>query len=159
MASVKIFGREPVVVANAIEGSLALVLAFHWLDFIGLDSAEDMAVVMAVVSSAMGLYIAYVTKDTLLGALTGFIKAVIVLAAVFGYDLSAQQTAAIIGAATMVFAVWHRTQTGPAVVPSLDINQHSVEVPPEGEATATVPAADPMTGAVVEKAVPDQPGE
>lgn len=151
----KIFGREPVVITNFVEGILALALAFHLLDFIGVDTAEEMAVIMAVVTTAMGVYIAYVTRDTLLGAVQGLIKAVIVLFAAFGYDLDAQQTAAILGITVLGAALWHRTQTGPAVLAGFNLSSHSVDVPPEGQALDTVPAVTP-TGVLVEKPVPPQ---
>lgn len=157
MRTPKIFGREPVVITNMLEGLLACLLAFHALDVIGLNSPEDMAVVMAVVSSAMGLYVAYVTKDTLLGAATGFIKAGVALAAIFGWALTEQQTAGILLALAGVLAAWHRTQTGPAIVPSLNLEQHTVEVPPEGEATKTIPVVNNATGALTEKAVAQEP--
>lgn len=133
---VKIFGREPIVISNAIEGILAALLAFGMLRGIGINDAEDIAIVMAVVSSALGLYIAYVTKDTLLAAILGLVKASAVLIAAYGYELTAEQLAQLLGAITVVFALWGRTQTGPAKVPSLDLNQHSVEQPPDLERTS-----------------------
>jgi hypothetical protein len=150
--NVRIFGREPVVVSNFIEGLLAMALAFKILNPIGIDTAEEMAVIMAVVSSGLGLYVAYVTKDTLLGAMQGFVKATIVLFAAFGYNLTSEQTGALLGIVVLGAAIWHRTQTGPAIVPSLDLKQHSVEVPPEGEATNTTVVVNQSTGALQEKA-------
>lgn len=151
--NVRIFGREPVVVTNFVEGVLGLCLAFGLLNGLGVDTAEEMAVIMAVVTTATGVYVAYVTKDTLLGAVQGLAKAVIVCAAAFGYNLTAEQTAAVLGVLVVGAALWHRTQTGPAVVPSLDISQHSVQIPPEGEAKETVAVVNVNTGAVTEKAV------
>ncbi len=116
--TVKIFGREPVVIVNTIEAVLACLIAFRALDFIGIRGAEELAVVMAVFSSAAGLYVAYVTGETLLGALTGFIKAGLALAAVYGFELTAVQTAGLLTAVTFVRALWHRTQTGSSPVPS-----------------------------------------
>jgi len=119
MTTIKIFGREPVVITNTIEAVLACLIAFHALDFIGISGADTLAVVMTVVSSTLGVYVAYVTRETLLGALTGFIKAVLVLGAVYGFELTAEQTAGVLSAVTFVLALWHRTQTGPALIPSL----------------------------------------
>jgi len=136
MNKVLIFGREPVVITNAIEGILAALLAFGLLGWAGIDNADEIAIVMAVVSSALGLYVAYVTKDTLLGAVLGFTKAAVALIAAYGYNLTDVQLAQLLAAITVVAALWHRTQTGPAVVPSLDLAQHSVEIPPDGESTA-----------------------
>lgn len=118
MSTVKIFGREPVVIVNTIEAVLACLIAFRALDFIGIRGAEELAIVMAVVSTALGLYVAYVTGETLLGALTGFIKAGLALAAVYGFNLTAEETAGLLTAVTFVLALWHRTQTSPAIYPS-----------------------------------------
>lgn len=152
--NVKIFGREPVVIVNFVEGGLAFALAFGMLQGIGVDTAEEMAVIMAVVASSLGVYIAYVTRDTLLGALTGFAKAGIALGAAFGYDLTATQTSALLTGLAVLMAMWHSNRTGPASIPSLDLKQHSVVVPLEGEAKETVPAVS-TSGAVVEKPVAD----
>lgn len=132
-SKVKIFGREPIVISNFVEGVLGALLAFGLLGSLGVDRAEDVAVIMAVVSSVLGVYVAYVTKDTLLSAVLGFAKAAVVLIAAYGYNITAEQLAQMLGAITVVFALWGRTQTGPAKVPSLDLNQHSVEQPPDAE--------------------------
>lgn len=133
---VRIFGREPVVISNAIEGILAALLAFHLLGWAGINTADEIAVVMAVVSSGLGLYVAYVTKDTLLAAVLGFVKAAAALIAAYGYDLTPEQLAQLLAAITVVFALWHQRATGPAVAPSFNLSQHSVEVPPDAESTA-----------------------
>lgn len=115
---ITVFGREPVLITNTIEGVLACLIAFHALDFIGLSGPDTLAIVMAVVSTGFGVYVAYVTNETLLGAVTGFIKAAIALAAVYGFELTAEQTAGLLSAVAVVFALWQRTQTGPALTPS-----------------------------------------
>lgn len=146
---VRILGREPVIISNAIEGVLVALLAFGLLDPIGIDSAEEVAVVMAVVSAGLGLYVAYVTKDTLLAAALAFVKAVVPLMAAYGYDLTAEQVAGLLGGITVVFALWHQRATGPADVPSFDLGQHTVTpafdslvVPEETVQTAVENAAE-----------------
>lgn len=130
----RLFGREPVVISNAIEGILGALLAFGLLKSLGINTAEDVACVMAVVSSGLGLYVAYVTKDTLLSATLGFVKAAVLLIAAYGYEITDTQLAQLLGAITVILALWTRTQTGPAEVPSLNLKQHSVEIPPDAEA-------------------------
>ena len=125
----KIFGREPVVVGSAIEALLALLIAFHSLAFIGIDSAEAEAVVMAVVFAVIGVYVAAVTHDTLLGAVLAAAKAFIALAAFYHYSLSQDQIATILAAITMGVGFFgHRAATGPTDTPSLDLSQHSPPV-------------------------------
>lgn len=155
MAVPKIFGREPAFYAGLLEALLAMLLSFGMLGFIGIDDAQGVAVVMAVVQGAIGLYVAYVTKDTLLGIGVTALKAAVALLAYYHYDLNEMQLTTLVAVLTIALGSFHRTQTSPAVVPSFDVKQHSVEVPPVGEAKDTVPALNPTTGAIVEKAVPD----
>lgn len=149
MNKVLIFGREPVVIVNAIEGTLVALLAFGALSGLGVDSPETVAIIMAVVSAALNLYVAYFTRDTLLAAALGFVKAAAPLLAVYGYGATDAQLAGVMGAITVLFGLWHRTQTGPAVVPSFALSQYSM-VPTQlvGEAQDSV--ASTQAGAVVE---------
>jgi len=150
-----IFGREPVVISNAAEALLTAALAFHLLNFIGIDSPEEVGTIMAVVTAAMGVYVAYCTHDTLLAASIAFVKACVLLFAVYGYNVTDHQLAVIVTLMTAAAATFHRTQTGPAVEPSLNLSQHSTPIPPTGELTATVPAVHAETGAVTEVAADD----
>lgn len=155
MAVPKIFGREPAFLAGLLEAALATLVSFGMLGFIGINGAEGLAVVMAVVQGLVGVYVAYVTKDTLLGVGVTLLKASVALLAFYHYDLNETQLTTLIALLTLVLGSWQRTQTAPAVVPSLDLKQHSVNIPLEGEAKDTVPAFSPSTGAIVEKAVPE----
>lgn len=108
--AVKIFGREPAVWIGLIEGVLTMLLAFA----IGIDQ-ETFGPIMAVVVALGGAYTAWATKDTLLGALLGLAKALLVLMAVYGMTLTDQQTGAILGLISLVIGFWQRTQTSPVV--------------------------------------------
>lgn len=110
MKDVQIFGREPVVIANAIEGIMACLIAFHALAWANIDSTASMLIVMAVVNGLMGVYVAYFTDETELAALTALIKALIAAAALYGFNLTDEQTAAILSALAVVMALWQRTQ-------------------------------------------------
>lgn len=153
----KIFGREPAFYAGLLEALLATLLSFGMLGFIGIDNAEGIAIVMAVVQGAIGIYVAYVTKDTLLGVGVAFLKSSVALLAYYHYELNEMQLTTLIALLTILLGGFQRTQTGPAVIPSLDPKQHSVEIPPEGEAKDTAPALTP-SGTVVETPVPENDG-
>lgn len=116
--SVKIFGREPALVVSLIEAGLALLVSFGVLAGLGIRGQEELALVMAVVTSGLGVYLAYVTRDTLLGVVVGFVKAALALAAVYGLELTVEQTGSLIAFITVAIGAWQRTQTGPAAVPS-----------------------------------------
>lgn len=154
MRAPKIFGREPAFLVGVIEATLVMLISFGALSFVGIDGPEALAVVMAVISGGLGLYVAYVTKDTLLGAALAFLKSAVALGAFYGYALTEPQMASLIGVLSLAIGAYQRTQTGPAVLPSLNLGQHSVEVPPEGEATKTVAAVAPG-GAIIEKPADD----
>lgn len=108
-----IFGREPAAVVGIIEAVLVMFLTFGWFNL----SQETVGLIMAVVTTALGVWLAYVTHHTVLGALTGLAKAVLALAAVYGFALTDAQTGAVIALITMIVGFWHRTQTSPAMFP------------------------------------------
>lgn len=111
----KIFGREPAAWVALIESALVLAVAF------GLGwSAEQVAAVIAVVTALGGVYLAYVTKDTLLGVTVGLAKSVLALLVGFGVDVSAEVAAAVIGFVTVTLGFWQRTQTSPLAVPTFE---------------------------------------
>lgn len=123
--ALKIFGREPAAWIGLIEGILTLLMAFA----IGV-SQETFGPIMAVVVALGGAYTAWATRDTMLGAVTGLAKSLLVLLAVYGLTLTDQQTAAIMGAVSLVVGFWQRTQTSPTIDPTSPSPQQVVEVGP-----------------------------
>jgi uncharacterized membrane protein YccC len=109
-----IFGREPAAWVGLIEAVLTILLAFA----IGV-SQETYGPILAVVTAALGVYTALVTRDTALGAIVGLVKAVLVLAAVYGLTLTDGQTAAVISLVTVVVGFFQRTQTSPVGEPDV----------------------------------------
>lgn len=108
MSTPSIFGREPAAWVGLVEAVLTILLAFA----IGV-SQETYGPILAVVTAALGVYTALVTRDTALGAIVGLVKAVLVLSAVYGLTLTDGQTAAIISLVTVVVGFFQRTQTSP----------------------------------------------
>lgn len=123
MSAPKIFGREPAVIASLIEAGLAMLVAFGLLTSLGIKGQAELALVMAVVSSGLGIYVAWVTRATLLGVAIGFTKALIALGAVYGLTLTIEQTGALIAFLTVALGLFQRTQTTPAAQPSFDLGQ------------------------------------
>lgn len=126
----KIFGREPAMIVGLIESALVLLLTAGLLKFVGINSQVEVGIVMAVVSAVLGVYVAYVTSETLLAAVIGLIKASVALAAVYKLNITADQTAALIAFVTMLITFWQRTQTSPLVHPAFKtISPADVQTP------------------------------
>lgn len=120
----KIFGREPAVFVGVIEAVLVLLLSFGLFDL----TQNTIGLIMAVVVSALGLYTAYVTSETLLGAAIGFSKAALALATVYGLSLTVEQTGALIAVITVGFGMFQRTQSSPLLHPNWDTGRPTPEV-------------------------------
>lgn len=110
----RLFGREPAFWVGLIEAGLALLLS---LNLFGLTH-ELVSLVMAAVVAGLGVFTAWVTRDTLLGVGVGFAKAVLALAAGYGFSLSTDQTAAVIALLTIALGSFQRTQTQPLATPT-----------------------------------------
>lgn len=108
-----IFGREPAVIVGLIQAALALAVSFGWLTFIGINGQVELGIVTGVVVAAGDLYVAYVTRRTLLAAAIGVFKALASLAAIYGFSMTVEQTGTAIAFITFALGVVHRTQTEP----------------------------------------------
>jgi hypothetical protein len=107
----KIFGREPALWVGLIEGVIAVLLTFtHLLN------ADQGAAILAVVTAAFGVYTAYVTKDSMLGVLTGLAKSGSILLVAFGLHFSPDQQNTIVALIPLVLGFIQRTQTSPLAV-------------------------------------------
>jgi hypothetical protein len=104
-----ILRREPAVITGVIEALAAVLLAFGLIDI----TRELLGLIMAVVSALLGLYTAYVTHDTILGATLALFNAALSLAVGLGLGLSTEQTGALIALAAVLVGFFQRTQTSP----------------------------------------------
>lgn len=137
-----IFGREPAAWVGLIEAIIAVLVFLPIAS--ALNITQEWAVLfMAVVSAGAGLYTAWATKDTLLGAITGFAKAVIGLVAFYGLDLSPEMQASLMSLVAVIVGFWQRTQTSPVDYP-VDPSPQQVTpgTPVLDQANATVARAD-----------------
>ena len=110
----KIFGREPAVIVGTLEAGLVLLLSFGLFDL----TQDTIGLIMAAVTAAFGVYIAYVTSETLLAAVLAFLKSALALSAVYGFSLSMEQTGALLAFVSVAFALFQRTQTEPLENPT-----------------------------------------
>jgi hypothetical protein len=124
----KIFGREPAVIVGTIEAGLVLLLSFGLFNL----TQDTIGLIMAVVTAGLGLYVAYVTSETLLAAVLAFIKAALALSAVYGFSLTIEQTGALLAFVSVAFGFYQRTQTSPLPQPSFN------EIAPDDTVTPEV---------------------
>lgn len=110
----KIFGREPAAIVSIIEAVLAMALSFGLFSL----NQDRVGAIVAAVVALFGLLTAYLTKDTLLGVAVGFAKAVLVLGATYGLNLTIEQNGALLALITVVVGFWQRTQTSPLETPT-----------------------------------------
>ncbi|GHC39535.1 hypothetical protein GCM10010348_78590 [Streptomyces anthocyanicus] len=87
----KIFGREPVVVLNALSAVLGLIVT------LGITSltAEQAGTIVAVVSAILGGIAAAMTRPIAPQAFTAIVAAGATAVAAFGYDVSQETVGAI----------------------------------------------------------------
>jgi hypothetical protein len=112
---VKFSLRDPAAWAGVVEAALLLLLSF---DLFGLTS-DSVALIMAAVTSGLGLLTAVLTKRAGLSMAIGFLKAVIALAAGYGWVLTEQQTMSVIGLATVILSAFNWANNAPAARPGL----------------------------------------
>lgn len=111
-----IFGREPAAWVGLIEAALALLVLFPVAQRLGL-TLQWAVLVMAVVSALAGVYTAWATKDTALGAITGLVKSGIGLAAYYQLELDPPQQVAVVAFTAVLVGFFQRTQTSPVAFP------------------------------------------
>jgi len=104
----KIFGREPAVVAMFLQAAIAL-LGQQVFDL----STEQTALVYGVSVAILDTYVAYKTHATLLGVALGLTKAVIACYIGFGGDISPEATSQILAFVSAALGLFQRTQVTP----------------------------------------------
>lgn len=109
----KIFGREPAVYIAVIEAALAFLVTFG---FDGL-SAEQSTNILAVAVAVGGVLASWATRDTLLAALGGAAKALLVLGVSYGLNLTQEQIGLAVVVISALGGIWLRTQTSPVETP------------------------------------------
>lgn len=119
----KIFGREPSFYTGLLEAGLVLLISLHQFEL----SAEKIALIMAVVTAVLGIYTAWVTRDTLLGVGIGLVKAVVALLAAYKLELSADTVTAVIAITTILLGAFQRTQTKPVSTPNFNTSPAAPE--------------------------------
>ena len=98
----RIFGRDPVVIAALLSAALQAINMFwlHW------TPGQTAAVNAAISVVLMAVAAAFVSVDALLPLLTGVAQALVNVVLVFGVHWSADQVGAITAFVTALVAIW-----------------------------------------------------
>lgn len=107
--TIKIFGREPAFYVGVIEALIAVLVTFK---LPGL-SVEQAGYVVALVVAVGGAVTAWATRDTLLAALVGAVKAGLVLAVSYGLTVTDEQIGLIAALVSVIGSGYLRSQTSP----------------------------------------------
>ncbi|GAA0528910.1 hypothetical protein GCM10010172_06910 [Paractinoplanes ferrugineus] len=106
----KIFGREPALIAAFFAAVINLVAAF-WVDL----TADQQTYLNAVVAAVLGLIVAFTVGDGIQAAVLGFAQAALSLAVGFGLHMDATDQATLMSFAAIAVGMFVRTQvTAPA---------------------------------------------
>jgi hypothetical protein len=105
----QIFGRDPAFWSGLVTAVLGVALSFG---LFGLTEPVA-AAITGVVSAALAFYVAWATKDTMLGVGVGVARTVLILVATLGFALTEAQNAAVISLVSLLFGMWNRDRTSP----------------------------------------------
>lgn len=102
-------GGEPVSITTLLQVALAAMMAWGWFDL----TDERVGLIMGVVAAAVGVYRAWVTRDSIMSVSLGLIGALVALGAGYGYNLSENTMALITAAAAVGIGFIQRQWTYP----------------------------------------------
>lgn len=121
----KIFGKQPAFWLGIIGAFLAFLMT---LDEVARElhlTDERVGGIMAVLFGVLGVYEAWVVRDTMLAALSAVGKAIIALLLAYGLEVSPDTAAAALGFLAVIGGVFVRDRTSPLVVPSFHSTENS----------------------------------
>lgn len=104
-----IFGREPAAVVGAVQAVVALLVTIGLIGW----NPEQVALLMAGLAAVLGVIVAAVTRDTMLGFIITLVNAIAAIVVGFGFALNPEVTSGVVAAITLAFGLFQRTQTSP----------------------------------------------
>lgn len=121
----KIFGKQPALWLGIVGAALAMLMTFHGVAVELHLTDERVGAIMAGLFAVLGAYEAWVVRDTMLAALTALGKAAIAILLAYNFEISADQTAAILGFLSIASGLIIRDRTSPLVVPTFKSTEAS----------------------------------
>jgi hypothetical protein len=120
-----ILGKQPAFWLGVLQAILAFVLTIHSVAIELHLTDERVGAIMAVLFGVLGVYEAWLVRDTMLAVLTAMAKSVIALLIVYGLEVSPETAAAALGLVAILAGVFIRDRTSPLVVPSFSSTEDS----------------------------------
>jgi asparagine N-glycosylation enzyme membrane subunit Stt3 len=108
----KIFGREPALIAALFAAAIKLVAAF-WIHL----NVDQQSALNAVVAAILGLIVAFTVGDGIQAAVLGFAQAALALAIGFGLHMTADNQAVLMSFVAVAVGMFVRTQVQAPVPP------------------------------------------
>lgn len=105
----KLLGREPQLVINAVSAALSLLVTFQF----GM-TGEQAGAIVAVISGVFAAVAAAVTRPIAPGAFTGLVAAAAALIAAYGIEVTPETVGAVNGLVLTVLALLSRGQVTPS---------------------------------------------
>jgi hypothetical protein len=128
-AANRILGREPVLWLSLVSIGVKVISAF-----LVHVSTDQQAVINAAAVAVAGLLVAVTTHDGESGAILGVVQALLALGVGFGLRWTPDQQAMVMSLASMLVAMFVRTQVTAPVAPSAPIAAATAPVPPTATA-------------------------
>lgn len=120
-----ILGKQPAFWLGVLQAILAFVLTLHSVAVQLHLTDERVGAIMAVLFGVLGVYEAWLVRDTMLAVLSALAKAVIALLIVYGFEVTPDTAAAALGLVAILAGVFVRDRTSPLVVPSFSSTEDS----------------------------------
>lgn len=121
----KIFGREPTLVLQAISAALSILVAFGVPNL----TAEQAGLMVAAISATFGVINALMVRPVAPTAFVGLVGAVAALTAAYGLEFSQQQVGAVTAATVAVLTLLGRGQVTPVADPDPRTHDQNVITP------------------------------
>lgn len=120
-----ILGKQPAFWLGVLQAILAFVLTIHQLRAELHLTDERVGAIMAVLFAVLGVYEAWLVRDTMLAVLTALAKAVIALLLTYRFEVSPETAAAVLGLVAIGAGAFVRDRTSPLVAPSFSSTEES----------------------------------
>lgn len=121
----KIFGREPTLVLQAISAALSILVAFGVPNL----TAEQAGLMVAAISATFGVINALMVRPVAPTAFVGLVGAVAALTAAYGLEFSQQQVGSVAAATVAVLTLLGRGQVTPVADPDPRTQDQNVVTP------------------------------